>query len=281
MLIAQNAVSRPRPYAYYSDADRPEDAHYDVTLERTFQSMPSGHSTSAWCAASFTMTDHLLTHPNASWKEQAAVGFTMGLLASSTSLLRVEAEQHFPTDVMVGAAIGMAGGVLVPLSHRYLSAEGRAPMPPKQSWLASFLGSGDRDRNRHLRRRFVNTRISAGSTTSVSTVDERMPPITTVASGRCTSAPVPVAMRHRKESERRDERGHQDGPQAGAASLENRVLDRPAVVRELAHERHHDEPVQHGHARERDEADRRGDRDRHAARQKRQDAAGQRERHAA
>ncbi len=141
MLIAQNAVSRPRPYAYSSDADRPEEAHYDVARERTFQSMPSGHSTSAWCAASFTMTDHLLTRPNASWKEQAAVGFTAGLLASSTSLLRVEAGQHFPTDVMMGAAIGMAGGVLVPMSHRYFSSEGRAPLPSGQSWLASFLGA--------------------------------------------------------------------------------------------------------------------------------------------
>ena len=33
---------------------------------------------------------------------------------------------------------------------------------------------------------------SAGSTTSVSNVDETMPPMTTVASGRCTSAPMPV-----------------------------------------------------------------------------------------
>jgi len=35
-------------------------------------------------------------------------------------------------------------------------------------------------------------RYSAGSTTSVSSVDERIPPITTVASGRCTSAPTSV-----------------------------------------------------------------------------------------
>ena len=32
-----------------------------------------------------------------------------------------------------------------------------------------------------------------GNKTSVSIVDEIMPPITTVAKGRCTSAPVPVA----------------------------------------------------------------------------------------
>ena len=33
-----------------------------------------------------------------------------------------------------------------------------------------------------------------GNTNRVSSVEERIPPITTVARGRCTSAPVPVAM---------------------------------------------------------------------------------------
>jgi hypothetical protein len=42
---------------------------------------------------------------------------------------------------MAGAAIGIAGGVLVPMSHRYLSSEECAPLPSKQSWLASFLGA--------------------------------------------------------------------------------------------------------------------------------------------
>lgn len=36
-------------------------------------------------------------------------------------------------------------------------------------------------------------RYSAGNTNKVNTVDERIPPMTTVARGRCTSAPAPVA----------------------------------------------------------------------------------------
>ena len=35
-------------------------------------------------------------------------------------------------------------------------------------------------------------RYSTGSTSSVNNVDEIIPPVTTVASGRCTSAPVPT-----------------------------------------------------------------------------------------
>src|SRR5258708_8342394 len=38
------------------------------------------------------------------------------------------------------------------------------------------------------------SRYSKGSTKSVRIVEDRIPPITTVARGRCTSAPVPVAM---------------------------------------------------------------------------------------
>lgn len=35
---------------------------------------------------------------------------------------------------------------------------------------------------------------SMGRTSSVSAIDDRIPPMTTVAIGRCTSAPVPVAI---------------------------------------------------------------------------------------
>src|SRR3546814_2069936 len=38
-------------------------------------------------------------------------------------------------------------------------------------------------------------RYNAGSTSRVSSVEDTMPPITTVASGRCTSAPVPTFSR--------------------------------------------------------------------------------------
>jgi membrane-associated phospholipid phosphatase len=39
-------------------------------------------------------------------------------LAGATSALRVEAGQHFPTDVVVGAVLGISTGVAVPLFHR-------------------------------------------------------------------------------------------------------------------------------------------------------------------
>jgi hypothetical protein len=45
-----------------------------------------------------------------------------------------------------------------------------------------------------------NSRCSTGSTRNVSSVEDRMPPITTVASGRCTSAPVALAAPARRRS---------------------------------------------------------------------------------
>jgi len=138
--IAKSVVSRPRPYTYLSASDRPAHPRYDVDEDRTFESMPSGHAITSWCAASFGVVDHLFTRPAAGWKEQAAVGFAGGALATTTSVLRVEAGQHFPSDVAAGACIGIAGGVTIPLLHRYVLSGERAPSPSRASWLAAAAG---------------------------------------------------------------------------------------------------------------------------------------------
>ena len=116
--LGKTILNRARPFAYLSQSTRPDHLRYDVTLERTFESMPSGHSSSAWSGATLAMTTHLLQRPQAGWIERAGVGFLGGVLAGATSALRVEAGQHFPSDVLVGAGIGIVSGVGVPLLHR-------------------------------------------------------------------------------------------------------------------------------------------------------------------
>lgn len=138
--MAKNFGSRPRPYTYMPLADRPAHPRYDVGENRAFESMPSGHATTAWCAASFAAVDHVLTRPDAPWMQHAAVGFTTAALATATSILRVDAGQHFPSDVVVGACIGVAGGVAVPLMHRYVAGGARAPAPARSSWVAAAGG---------------------------------------------------------------------------------------------------------------------------------------------
>lgn len=142
--VLKNTFDRPRPYTYLPGAERPTNASYDVLAEEAFRSMPSGHAVGAFVGASFAMTDHLLTRPDASWQERVAVSSFGGFLAGMTATLRVRAGQHFPSDAVVGGLIGTASGVLVPLVHDYVGPEGRKVAgPPSRAWwqaIAAELG---------------------------------------------------------------------------------------------------------------------------------------------
>ena len=73
----------------------------------------------------------------------------------------------------------------VPSSVRVPRAGGRPGYPPSSythSGIYSFPASFS-----------ANHRYKAGKTTNVSAVEVKRPPMTTVASGRCTSAPIPCA----------------------------------------------------------------------------------------
>jgi undecaprenyl-diphosphatase len=139
--VAKIGISRPRPYTYLPAAERPADSHYDVHADEAFVSMPSGHAATTWCAASFALTDYLLSHQDGTWKERATVGFTGGVLATTTAALRVKAGQHFPSDVLAGGAIGAACGAAVPLLHHYVDGDQRAPLPPARAWLQAVAGT--------------------------------------------------------------------------------------------------------------------------------------------
>ena len=135
-VLGKTTLGRARPFAYLPEAERPDHPAYDVSLARTLRSMPSGHSSSAWMGAALAMTDHLLSRPEVGWLERAAVGFLGGALAGATSALRVEGGQHFPSDVLVGAGIGIATGISVPLLHR-----GEHSIPSSEAWLQMMGGA--------------------------------------------------------------------------------------------------------------------------------------------
>ena len=68
----------------------------------------------------------------------AAIG---GLMAGFTAHLRIEAEQHFPSDALVGGLIGTASGVTIPLLHSYVfPGGGTAPHPGGHEWLMTAVG---------------------------------------------------------------------------------------------------------------------------------------------
>jgi len=133
--LGKNAVGRARPFTYLAIDDRPDDAGYDVAADRAFRALPSGHSATAWTAACLAVTENLLTRPYAGRLERLSIGFVGGALAGGTSVLRVEAGQHFPSDVLAGGALGVAIGVGLPLLHR-----GDLRVPSRGAWLEAAGG---------------------------------------------------------------------------------------------------------------------------------------------
>ena len=132
--VGKRTLGRARPLTYLPEASRPE--NFQDPPAWMFHSMPSGHSSSAWTGASMAITDHLLRRPNASWAERVGVGFLGGAFASATSGLRVQAGVHFPSDVVVGAGIGIVTGIVVPLTHR-----GESPLPSRAAWAQALGGT--------------------------------------------------------------------------------------------------------------------------------------------
>jgi membrane-associated phospholipid phosphatase len=136
-LVLKNAISRPRPYTYLPADERPGGTTYQVGAEDAFRSFPSGHATAAWASA-MTGVGFLATRrPDLPWPLHVAAGALGGGLATATSILRVDSEVHFPSDVAAGTAIGGASGLAITLLH-----QGPAPAGADRglAWRAEIAG---------------------------------------------------------------------------------------------------------------------------------------------
>ena len=109
--IVKDAVGRTRPYAY--NAAAPLDEKLDKDARRSFY---SGHASNAFATAVFAAEVFRHYHPNSRAKPWIWVG-SLGL-AAGTSYLRYEAGQHFPSDLLVGAAMGSLAGWGIPKLHQ-------------------------------------------------------------------------------------------------------------------------------------------------------------------
>lgn len=88
-------------------------------------SFPSGHTSMAFAGAATLSVLLDQRFPGEEW----AIGAAMGgfAVASAVGVSRVLAGRHFPTDVLVGAAIGTTLGLLVPRFHRGPGEPSSAP----------------------------------------------------------------------------------------------------------------------------------------------------------
>jgi hypothetical protein len=137
--LLKAAFSRPRPFTYVPETERPDSEAYKVTSNRAFESFPSGHTASTWASTTTAICYLSRERPDLSWGVHFASGAIAGGLAMSTSLLRIDATQHFPTDLLGGMALGVASGGLVVHLHPVPSVD---PEGSRRAWRAGIWGMG-------------------------------------------------------------------------------------------------------------------------------------------
>ncbi len=112
--IIKSIAKRPRPYMYREqwDTDHLEDGDYTL-------SFPSGHTTDAFMGATFLSYTFCKYYPESRLKVPViAASYT---LAATTGFLRVASGNHFISDVLTGAALGTAVGIVVPFVHEKIA----------------------------------------------------------------------------------------------------------------------------------------------------------------
>ncbi|MGO9830573.1 MAG: phosphatase PAP2 family protein [Myxococcaceae bacterium] len=104
---AKYAVQRPRPYVY-STASKAV-----LTSPASYTSFFSGHATVTFGALTTLAMTETLRHGPSPWP-----WLVVAVVGTSVAVERVLAGQHFPTDVLAGAAVGVGSGLLVPWLHQ-------------------------------------------------------------------------------------------------------------------------------------------------------------------
>lgn len=113
---AANIVgSRERPFGRLCGTEIPEKS-VDCEPDVRYRSFFSGHATLAFTSAGLLCANHLGLGLLGKTGDvlTCAGGFTV---ATATSVFRVMSDVHYTTDVAIGALVGTAAGLAVPLLH--------------------------------------------------------------------------------------------------------------------------------------------------------------------
>jgi membrane-associated phospholipid phosphatase len=108
--IVKLSVQRPRPFLYRNDQGAAIHGESD-----SYESFWSGHTATAFSTATATAFTFQLRHPRS--RARWAVWAVALLAASTEGTIRVLAGDHYPTDVLAGAAAGTAFGLGIPWLH--------------------------------------------------------------------------------------------------------------------------------------------------------------------
>jgi len=108
---AKSLSKRPRPYAYNTDLSYERRGSRNASL-----SFWSGHASLAFTTVVFTGYVFQNRHPGSPLTTPVWI---IGICsATATSVLRVRSGNHFPSDVVVGAAVGSFIGWVIPRLHK-------------------------------------------------------------------------------------------------------------------------------------------------------------------
>lgn len=111
--ITAGLVNRSRPYVYDNSGDTSHDRRFQNNGQRSFY---SGHVAATATATFFAAKVYSDYHPDAEGK--AFIWAGAAALPAAVGIFRMEAGQHFLTDVLLGYALGAGVGILVPELHK-------------------------------------------------------------------------------------------------------------------------------------------------------------------
>ena len=108
-------VGEERPYSYYDGKNsfilNPVPLALRKNSGTAFQSMPSGHSAEAFVAATIVYKEYRYLSP---W-----YGIGAYSLATTVAIYRMVNDQHWESDVFVGAGIGILSANIVYATHQH------------------------------------------------------------------------------------------------------------------------------------------------------------------
>ncbi len=111
--ITAGLVNRNRPYVYDNSGDTSNDRRFKNNGQRSFY---SGHVAATATATFFAAKAYSDFNPDANGKVFIWGG--AAVLPAAVGVFRMEAGQHFLTDVLVGYVLGAGTGILVPELHK-------------------------------------------------------------------------------------------------------------------------------------------------------------------
>lgn len=123
--IALEKVGRARPMAEECDRDESYDRRCGEKA-RLNTSNVSGHTTIAFTGAGLMCAHHTNLPLYGGGAPDTVACFAAMTIASAQGILRIHSDNHYATDVILGAALGIGSGYFLPRWLHYRAATGRS-----------------------------------------------------------------------------------------------------------------------------------------------------------